>query len=875
MVRQYVGARYVPKFADPVAWASGTSYEAMTIVTYNNSSYTSKMPVPPTVGNPADNPDYWALTGNYNAQVEQYRQETETVSNNLTTEITNLKNADTTLQGQITTEITNRETADATLHKNIEAEATTRQTANNILQGNINSEAATRASADSNLQSQINQIVAPSGEAPSAAEVQNARIGADGVTYDTLGDAIRTQVGNLKDALELNEVFRTGNKIYNTISGEKARIHNASLNLIDASKIAYDQEIGLDSNHQIGQFNNNGWCSVRSEAISPSITPGKTYIFTLNGTLQGIQWFYLKNNEPGWTMVETVAVNNIVTFTIPENTIGFAFTFWYRNNTDFIMCEKDLYKGYIPFTGYTITVNGMSDTHTYNINSETVFPLDIELCDYYSKFTVSDENAIFNIEYNTKNNSELELSGKIDQSLLVTLLNAEIPIKLSGFVSLTSDVAINANNVRLIGDGKIESSGESRYKLTISNPSVTEIDTKASLGGNKLTLSASADLSVGDTLIIGDSASRLIACVASIDGNVITLSEEADYKIVNDNKVYKLPKTDINITGIIFNNIELFLTGQNGCAVDKCLFDNGAYLSFEGTCGFIHNNRFMRSNGLQMWSAFNSEISGNHFENSITGIRCTYVKGLIISDNIIENNIGDIRYTIGIELSVDPASFHHLTENKTMACYCVISNNIIKRATLGLPGSAIGGIHLNNGAHHNTIEGNICEGNSKGIYLENSASYNRIIGNDCCRQTGYYGVGIEVDWDGCHNVITNNTCNYNKGSVTADESCGIEIRGGKTGGHTDKNNVISNNTCVGNGKCGLYLAGSGIIVIGNTTEDNGTDEFNSYGGIILFRNESEKVIICNNIIDDNIIEDGTEDDEILIKDNIIKGVIVS
>ena len=103
MVRQYVGARYVPKFADPVAWASGTSYEAMTIVTYNNSSYTSKIPVPATVGDPADNPDYWALTGNYNAQVEQYRQATETVSNNLTTEIANRKNADTALQGQITT----------------------------------------------------------------------------------------------------------------------------------------------------------------------------------------------------------------------------------------------------------------------------------------------------------------------------------------------------------------------------------------------------------------------------------------------------------------------------------------------------------------------------------------------------------------------------------------------------------------------------------------------------------------------------------------------------------------------------------------------------------------------------------------------------
>ena len=74
-IRNYVGARYVPKFADPIGWQANTSYEAMVIVTYNNSSYTSKIPVPPTVGNPAENSKYWALTGNYNAQIEEYRHE--------------------------------------------------------------------------------------------------------------------------------------------------------------------------------------------------------------------------------------------------------------------------------------------------------------------------------------------------------------------------------------------------------------------------------------------------------------------------------------------------------------------------------------------------------------------------------------------------------------------------------------------------------------------------------------------------------------------------------------------------------------------------------------------------------------------------------
>lgn len=81
------------------------------------------------------------------------------------------------------------------------AETAARIAADNTLQNNINLEATTRASQDGTLQAQINQLIAPTGTAPSAAEVQNARIGADGITYDTLGDAIRGQVGNLENAL--------------------------------------------------------------------------------------------------------------------------------------------------------------------------------------------------------------------------------------------------------------------------------------------------------------------------------------------------------------------------------------------------------------------------------------------------------------------------------------------------------------------------------------------------------------------------------------------------------------------------------------------------------------------------------------------------
>ena len=79
-VRQYIGARYVPIFFDnngSTDWVENHIYEPLTIVTYLGNSYTSKKLVPSSVGNPASNSEYWASTGIYNSQVEQYRQEVQ------------------------------------------------------------------------------------------------------------------------------------------------------------------------------------------------------------------------------------------------------------------------------------------------------------------------------------------------------------------------------------------------------------------------------------------------------------------------------------------------------------------------------------------------------------------------------------------------------------------------------------------------------------------------------------------------------------------------------------------------------------------------------------------------------------------------------
>ena len=73
--RQYIGARYVIKVyqnsqtAGSAEWEADTSYEPLTMVTYQNSSYLSKKSVPATVGNPATNTAYWVITGAYNGQI--------------------------------------------------------------------------------------------------------------------------------------------------------------------------------------------------------------------------------------------------------------------------------------------------------------------------------------------------------------------------------------------------------------------------------------------------------------------------------------------------------------------------------------------------------------------------------------------------------------------------------------------------------------------------------------------------------------------------------------------------------------------------------------------------------------------------------------
>ena len=90
----------------------------------------------------------------------------------------------------------------------------------------LGNETNARTQADATINARINNIISPSGEAPNAAEITDARVGANGTIYNNLGTAIRTQVDNLESDIKAtaeNNVFYAskatkGQRL--TISGE-------------------------------------------------------------------------------------------------------------------------------------------------------------------------------------------------------------------------------------------------------------------------------------------------------------------------------------------------------------------------------------------------------------------------------------------------------------------------------------------------------------------------------------------------------------------------------------------------------------------------------------------------------------------------------
>ena len=152
-VTQYVGARYVPLFAEPLEWDNTKAYEPLTIVLHQGNSYTSRQYVP--VGVDITNESFWAKTGNYSAQVEQYRQEVKAFDSRITANANAIETETTNRTAAVTAEMKRAQGVEQTLQANIDAENTRAQGEEQTLQANIDAEKTRAQGEEQTLQANI------------------------------------------------------------------------------------------------------------------------------------------------------------------------------------------------------------------------------------------------------------------------------------------------------------------------------------------------------------------------------------------------------------------------------------------------------------------------------------------------------------------------------------------------------------------------------------------------------------------------------------------------------------------------------------------------------------------------------------------------
>ena len=217
----YIGARYVPLMGGE--WNQDKAYEPLVIVTHQGNSYTSNTFVP--AGTDINDKTYWTLTGNYNAQVNKYREEVESALDSINDTANDVHEAYTEILA-IQPEIT--KTAN-------EAKSAVTNTANNAI-NQIDSKVTAATSEIDNKVSTVetsldNKLIVGKSEI-------NSLISSGVNSINNASNTATSDISNLKQSIE-SELNSLNDEINSELSATKA----SAVEAIEETKNAAINEI--------------------------------------------------------------------------------------------------------------------------------------------------------------------------------------------------------------------------------------------------------------------------------------------------------------------------------------------------------------------------------------------------------------------------------------------------------------------------------------------------------------------------------------------------------------------------------------------------------------------------------------------------------